>query len=244
MQVEGTEILKKGDIKVLVCTPHNVVKNYCFDEWLARVTNLTYPNYDILIADNSPDNKNKKRIVKMGINAIYIKPKRKVNQKYIAESQEALRVHALLHKYDFILFIESDIFPPHDIIERLLAHRKKVVSASYFINFGEESHLMLQNIEKDGGAVKHTMNIDSGYDINIVDGEVHEVYACGLGCTLIHKSVLEQIRFRWEEGAPSHADTIFAADLKQLKIKQYLDTSIICEHKNSSWATITDRALK
>jgi cellulose synthase/poly-beta-1,6-N-acetylglucosamine synthase-like glycosyltransferase len=234
------EILKKSEIKVLVITPQNEVKNYCSDEWSSRVTNLTYPNYDIMMADNSSTNKNKKKIMKMGIDCIHIKPKHKSNQKYIAESHEALRNYALIRGYHFVLHLESDVIPPHDIIERLLVHRKKVVSAMYFIDFGVDSHLMLQNIENVGGTVKHTTMINEGHDIQIVDGQLHEVYACGLGACLIHRSVLEQIKFRHEEGASAHPDSFFAADLRQLGIKQYLDTSIICDHKNSSWATVTD----
>lgn len=241
MEIVNKDILRKSDIKVLVVTPHNVVKNYCLEEWASRVTNLTYKNYDILIADNSPDNKNRKKLMKMGLNAIHIKPRDKANQKYIAESHEALKHHALTMGYDFILHLESDIIPPHDIIERLLVHRKKIVSAMYFIDFGTDSHLMLQNIENLGGNLKHTTMINEGQDINIVDGQLHDVYACGLGCTLIHRSILETINFRWEEGASAHPDSFFAADLRALNIKQYLDTSILCEHRNSSWSIITDK---
>lgn len=243
MENKKSEFLNKKDIKVLVVTPHNVVKNYCFDEWLARVTNLSYPNYDILIADNSPTNKNRKKIMKAGVKCIYIKPKQKANQKYIAESHEALRYQALLLNYDFILHLESDVFPPQDVIERLLVHRKKVVSGIYFIDFGENSHLMIQNIENIGGTIKHTTNIEEGHDIQIVDGQLHEVYACGLGCCLIHRSILEQINFRWEEGSSAHPDSFFAADLKRLNIQQFIDTSLLCEHKNSSWSKITDAVI-
>lgn len=238
--MKSKDIIKKNEIKVLVVTPHNEVKNYCFDKWLDRVTNLTYPNYDILIADNSPSNKNKKKIMKAGVSCIHIKPKNKANQKYIAESHDALRNYALIKGYDFILHLESDVFPPHDIIERLLVHRKTVVSAMYFIDFGDKSHLMLQGIENIGGTLKFTTNIEEGHDIQYVDGQLKEVYACGLGCMLIHRSILEKIKFRWEEGAFAHPDSFFAADLKTLGIKQYLDTSILCHHENSSWATITD----
>lgn len=240
MSNSETQILRKKDIKVLVITPHNEVKNYCFDEWMARVKNLTYHNYDVLVADNSPTNKNKKKIQKAGFDCIWIKPRNKVNQKFIAESHEALRVHALAKKYDFVLHLESDVFPPHDIIERLLIHRKTVVSGMYFIGQGEESHLMVQKMERTGETFRHTINIEEGYDMQLVDGQLKEVHACGLGNCLIHKSVLEKIKFRWEDGANAHPDSFFAADLQMHGIKQYLDTSILSEHKNQSWSTISN----
>jgi GT2 family glycosyltransferase len=231
---------QKKKVKILLGTPHNIVKDYCFEDWIERATNLSYPNYDILIADNSPTNKNKKRLMKRGIDAIYIKPKQKANQKFIAESHEALRIQALKHGYEFMLHLESDVFPPQNVIEQLLAAQKSVVSAPYFINHGENSHLMLQDIEAIGTKIRNTMNMDNGIDFNFVDGKVKQVYACGLGCTLIHRSILEKIRFRWEEGAFAHPDSFFAADLHNMGIKQYVDTSIICEHRNSSWSKITN----
>lgn len=234
------DFVKNNQIRVLVVAPHHEIKNYSFHEWAKRVSNLTYPRYNILIADNSPTNKNKKKIVSMGFDAIHIKPKHKANQQYIAESHDALRVQALANNYDFILHLETDVIPPHDIIERLLVHRKTVVSAPYFIKFGEESHLMIQNIENIGGTLKYTTNIEDGHDIQYFDGQLKEIYACGLGCCLIHKSVLKKIKFRWEQGASMHPDSFFAADLKLLGVKQYLDTSILCEHRNSSWSKVVD----
>ena len=230
--------LKK--FKILIGTPMNEVKNYCFDDFISRVSNLTYDNYDVLIADNSGSRKNMKRIMKAGINCIHIKPKLKANQAYITESHEALRLEALRGGYDFLLHLESDIIPPHDIIERLLIHQKQVTAATYFINEGHNSHLMIQEIEKSGDTVRHTVNIDSGFDILEVDGKLKKVYAEGLGCMLIHKTVLEKVKFRWENGADAHADSFFAADLNHLKIPIYLDSSLILEHRNSSWITNLD----
>ena len=43
MLVKSFSKLKK--FKVLVGTPHNEIKNYCFDDFLANVTNFTYKNY-------------------------------------------------------------------------------------------------------------------------------------------------------------------------------------------------------
>jgi hypothetical protein len=230
--------LKK--FKVLVGTPHNEIKNYCFDDFIANVTNLTFKNYDILIADNSKTRHNFKNIMKSGVNSIHVRPKQKANQRFIAESHEELRMAALRGNYDFLLHLESDIFPPKDIIERLLIHQLPVVSATYFIDEGLNSHLMLQEIEDKGDWIRESRNVVNGHDILIMDGGLHKAYACGLGATLIHKDVLNRIKFRWEEGAPVHPDTFFAADLNALGYEQYIDTSILCEHRNSNWISVPD----
>jgi hypothetical protein len=228
--------LKK--FKVLVGTPHNEVKNYCFDDFISNATNLTYKHYNIVIADNSKRNKNSKQISKLGVSTIYVKPKQKANQQFIAESHEELRLAALRTNVDYLLHLESDIFPPKDIIERLLVHQLPVVSAAYFIDEGLNSHLMVQEIEDKGDFIRESRNITHGHDILLMSGGLQKVYACGLGCTLIHRSVLEKIKFRWEKGAPVHPDTFFAADLNAMEIPQYIDTSILCEHRNSSWNSV------
>jgi len=131
------------------------------------------------------------------------------------------------------LHLETDIFPPINVIERLMDARKKVVGALYFIEEGERSKLMIQKIEDWGIDHRETYNIDEN-DILLVSGGLEKVFSCGLGCVLIEKSVLKDVIFRYEEGSPVHPDSFFYADLDSKQIPVYVDTSIICEHKNQS----------
>jgi hypothetical protein len=236
------EFRKLKKMKVLIGTPHSEVKNYCFDDFLSRITNLTYNNgeYDILIADNSKERKNAKKIMKAGVQSIFIKQKQKDIRQYIADSHEALRVAALKGNYDYLVHIESDIFPPLDVIERLLSHQKQIVAAPYFIDFGHNSHLMIQDIEKIGNIVRHTANAGEGHDILMMDGKLKRVHSAGLGCIAIHKSVLQKINFRNMRGMQMYPDSIFAADCSAQGIGIYLDTSIMCRHENMSWSEVTD----
>jgi hypothetical protein len=222
------------NFSVLVGTPHADRKNYCFNEFVEMVKTFTYKNYNVVIADNSKSNKNYKLIVKHGLNSLRIKPKHKANQQYIAESHEAIRQYALKGGYDYLLHLESDVFPPPDIIERLLVHQKPLVSALYMIDFGHNSRPMVQHIESHG-SIRETINSDVVQDFNLIDGTLKKVYSAGLGCMLIHKSILKKFTFRWEQGASMHPDSFFAGDIKQLNIPIHLDTSILCEHKNSFW---------
>lgn len=237
------EFKKLKKFKVLVGTPHSEIKNYCFDDFLSNITNLTYNKgeYDVLIADNSKERKNAKRIMKAGVQSIHIKQKQKDIRQYIADSHEALRVAALKGNYDYLVHIESDLFPPLDIIERLLSHQKQIVAAPYFIGHGHESHLMVQHIEKDGTFLKHTANMGGdGHDIMLLDGKLKRVYSTGLGCIAIHKSVLQKINFRYMNGMEMFPDSIFFTDCDAQKIPVYLDTSLLIEHRNESWSGVTD----
>ena len=45
----------------------------------------------------------------------------------MAKSHETIRQKALKGNYDYLLHLESDVFPPIDIIERLLEKKKKII---------------------------------------------------------------------------------------------------------------------
>jgi hypothetical protein len=151
----------------------------------------------------------------------------------LAKSHDRCRLYALENDFDYLLHLETDIFPPINVIERLMDARKKVVGALYFIEEGERSKLMIQKIEDWGIDHRETYNIDEN-DILLVSGGLEKVFSCGLGCVLIEKSVLKDVIFRYEEGSPVHPDSFFYADLDSKQIPVYVDTSIICEHKNQS----------
>ena len=72
-------------------------------------------------------------------------------------------------------------------------------------------------------------------DILFVDGNVKDVFSCGLGCTLIHKSVFEKVKFRSDFKQTYHPDSCFAEDCYYLKIPINVDTSILLKHENSRW---------
>ena len=221
---------------VLICAPHSDVKNYCINDWLRQVQNLSYPKdrYQIFVSDNSRKDTNTKWLRKQGIMADWVKPKGKSNIEYMAQSHEQCRKKAIAGGYDVMLHWETDLSAPPNIIERLLMARKKVVSGLYPIELGKQSKLLLQFREKDFETLLVTTNADHT-DMNFIDGKVKPVFACGLGMALIRKEVFDVIPFRFEEGVKVHPDTIYAHDLQQAGIKQYVDTSILLKHNNREW---------
>jgi len=220
--------------KILVCAPHADRKNYSISRWLSQVKHLTYKNYDVFVADNSHSKKNAKWLRKQRVLADWVKPKNKSNIQYIAESHELCRRTAIYGHYDYMLHWETDIEAPPNTIERLLMHNKKVVSGVYPIGFGEKSKLLLQFSEKISESMSVTSNAEHT-DMSFIDGKVKKVFACGLGLTLISRKIFTTIPFRFEYGVYAHPDTLFAYDLFQKGIAQWVDTSLICSHDNSEW---------
>ena len=50
--------------RILVGCPTADVKDYCLEKYIKAVKSLTYPNYDVLIVDNSEDNNYLEKIKK------------------------------------------------------------------------------------------------------------------------------------------------------------------------------------
>ena len=172
----------------------------------------------------------------MGLSSTYIKPKQKSNIQYICESHNALRTAFLRSDADIFFHLESDIIPPADIIERLLATKKRVVGAPYFIGEGDESHLIVQDTEDFFLNMMLTKRMDDGTDFMFMDGKLKKVHTIGLGCIMIDRETLENVPFRWVKGVDAHPDSWFSHDLHMLNIPIYCDTSILCEHNNQGWS--------
>gem|GEM_PF-6976110 len=110
--------------KILVACPTHQVKEYCFQEWIDNVKNLTYPNYDILVVDNSPDDSYVKKwgdqVPMIHLSNQDQDPQRMGNR--ICKSMAVIQKHFLAGNYTHWMNIEADIIPPKDVIETLLKY--------------------------------------------------------------------------------------------------------------------------
>jgi GT2 family glycosyltransferase len=235
-------------MKVLVGSPVNEAYEYCLDEYLEGLKSLTYPDYDILLIDNSKTDTFYNKLKSLNIPVIrgewFEEPRdRQVHGRNI------LREKAI-EGYDYFLNLDQDVIPPKDIIERFLAHKRRVLTGIYF-NYK-------QFTQKEEGTNEGTRHgkvfptiwaITEGGVRQIEESElkpakVIPVGLCGSGCLFIHKSVLKKITFHYskENDDPEFKklifdDSYFCNDLKNLKIPVYADTSMICKHliKNKPW---------
>ena len=202
--------------KILIGCPTCNLYEYCLDEYLDRARNLSYSNYDLLIVDNSKDENYHKKI-KEAIKDEYVEPA----IKRIVSSRNKLRKYALENNYDYFLSLEQDVIPPKDIIERMLRHAKHVVSGIYFL-------------DEKLTAKAFPLTKEQLWD----DPGLYEIGSAGLGCVLIHRSILESIEFRSEN--KEFDDRFFYKDCKEKEIPIFCDTSIKCKHltKEMHWETI------
>ncbi len=225
--------------KVLVGCPTSDHKEYCLKEYIKAVNELSYPNYDILLVDNSEKDDYYRRIKGLGIPVVRTKYTKKARDR-IVEGRNLLRKAALDKGYAYFLSLEQDVIPPKDVIERLLKHKKEVVAGVYFlVNPFKYEHKLRSSIWAEYNPKTKMMHrVKNNYILQ--NPKLMEISASGLGCILIHKDILRKIRFRYDNKTEGFDDVFFAKDIRKNKIKMYVDLSVLCKHlvKNWSWKGI------
>lgn len=236
----------KNFTKVLVACPTAAVKNYTAEEWIVNTSKFYYPNYDIVMFDNTNDN---------GENAVYLNNLAKKydipETKFMAvplkfrESDSLIKKMCVSHQYcadlaisggySHILHLESDVIAPLEVIDQLIQHNLPFVGALYYRDNGKSRRLMVQRHIMRSPQNIISENFLPEDDVCFVDGTLKKVAAIGLGCVLINVDVLKKIKFRYVEGAEAHTDSYFSEDCFRHGIKIVADTSLICKHNNENW---------
>jgi hypothetical protein len=223
--------------KILVATPTYEGKNYCLPQFINNVRNFTYPKsrFDFMIFDNSASPENAKMISKeYGVNCTWKDYKGCTIIEKLALTHEAIRIHAINNHYDYLLHLESDVFPQQDCIEQLLWTRKNMVGIPYMLFHGGQRRLVTQAISE-----REPLNSDFISFLNIsfvhhyyINGQVQRCGTNGIGCTLMKVNTIKHIPFRFVEGDDSAPDTWFTRDLAYLKIPYYVHTGLKAFHWN------------
>lgn len=235
--------------RVLVAAPQAAAKKYAFERFIDNVMQFTYPNFDVKLFDNTDDDGEFTAYMNTYVEKHHGKGARfealntllMHNMKTdsvierMARSHNDCRDFTLRLKYDYLLHLETDLFPPSNIIEELMMQAKPIISALYYVDNGIYRKPMIQRSIKLAPRFLSSKNFMANEDLCFCDGTVKKVAHAGLGCILIHKSVLEKVNFRHIEGVNNHPDTYFAEDCAKERIPIMLDTSIVVEHENSPW---------
>lgn len=236
--------------KILITGPTSANKHYCFEQWLHNTLHINYPGeWKIVLFDNTLDNGESAKYQ----NDYYVRNYGHGNKfecfhsdnsncetltQRICNSHNDCRRYAMEHGYDAILHLETDVFLKPHYLQELILHKKPVVGALYYRDFGSFRKLMAQHRVNRAPNNYFMYNLDSTDDVTWVDGTLKQIDHIGLGCLLIDIKVLNRIPFRIVKEIPVHADSFFAEDLYKAGIKIFADTSLICEHQNSDWARI------
>jgi len=226
--------------RILLAAPTSKHKDYCFDNWARHIKKLTY-SVDILIVDNTDDRGiyAKSKIAKH-FPVMHINPKpEEDNFNLVCRSQNIIRNFFLAKEYDYLFMLESDHFPPYNVIEYMLVKRKRIVSLPYFIGTAFKSKILQFDMEDFGD---HRQSKVMNPDKTFVqwDGKLKPKHQTGLGCTLIRREIMEKIKFRIPEdnSIAAHSDVYFHQDLRKLGIDNFVSESCFSQHQNTGWFNI------
>ncbi|MFH1173648.1 MAG: hypothetical protein V1725_00765 [archaeon] len=117
-------------LKILVGCPTSEHKAYCLKDYADAVKRLDYPNFDILLVDNSEHDAYMKAIHDAELSVIKGPYSKHVMQR-IVDSRNLLVKMAIDGNYDCLFSLEQDVIPPRDALKQLLAAGKDVVTGVY-----------------------------------------------------------------------------------------------------------------
>lgn len=245
-------------------------KDYVWDKFFHSMKAIDYPNVDFLVVDNSESKsysfKLKKRTARLKNWEIVHVKRGMTSRESQAKSLNIIRERVLTGGYDYFMSVESDLLPPADIIERLMLHRVPIVGCIYTIGFTysdkQPPRFCLFSKRKNPDGTWGTENLSPEVGYGYFGNGLVKVHGCGLGCTLIHRSVLEKVRFWYildaktdvnmyngellkyhpymVDKSPKHSDVLLYTDLDKLKIDVYVDSNIVIPHWNSDWKDVKD----
>ena len=236
--------------KILLAAPIYSGKDYTMAEWISNIKVIAdFYGLDVALCDNTNDNgEYSDKIKKMCPSnwTITHVSRESSSQSAITKSQNALREHFLNGNYDRYLSIEADVYPPINLLDRMVVEMDKckadIYSGVYFIDHKENSYPMLQSLfifRNDDGSIMDAMAYNHSFQNMFLghkfSASPQPIFACGFGCALINRSVLEKIEYRDDGASGAHSDSFFYQDCARAGFKAYFDSQIICNHDNFDW---------
>lgn len=160
---------------------------------------------------------------------VYFKP-----NSLVYDSRNLLSLYAIEHRFDNVLWLDSDMMFPPDTLTKLEAYNMNMVTGLYVKRHEPVEPVLYAKIEepergKDG---KLIANIQSYKDYP--RNELFPVAGCGFGCVLTSTKLLKHV---WDEFGPAFTpypwaseDISFCYRVNQLGYNIFCDSSVSCGH--------------
>lgn len=144
---------------------------------------------------------------------------------YISEARNTLHRQFLEESsLDWAVMLDSDVLPPPDFVQRLLAHHKHMVGGWYRKKGDPYPPCVYDFVHQDGeGIAWWQVKEKPGTGLEQVDG-------AGAGCWLMHRSVAEALGPHPYSPHVLSEDFLLCRKLHELNIPVYIDWSVNCAH--------------
>ena len=122
--------------------------------------------------------------------------------------------------YDALLFVDSDMVCPIDMLVRLIEADKDIVSGLAFKRFPPYEPCIFKKCDREG----------TEFWLDYPKGLI-EIQGVGMACTLIKRKVFEAVPQPWFFPEPNIGeDLAFCIRAREAGYKIYCDTNLICGH--------------
>jgi hypothetical protein len=228
--------------KVLMFTVTYEGKDYCFEEFLENAKKLDYPGVRHIWFDNSVGDEYFNKLKGLGLE-VYKVERGNNSREALARGQEMARKMAIDEGYDYLFSLESDIFPPKDIIQGLMTWGKDVCTGLYMLGADnpEVTRPCVTIPYRTDAGTMGTRQLKVEEYTEYMDKGLHQVAAGGMGVCLMHKNAFTKTSFYYIPGLLAHSDVFFFNDMRTKNIEVFVDTGAYCIHKNSQWCDVKDR---
>jgi len=150
---------------------------------------------------------------------------------------------ALKSECSHLLFLDSDMTFPSDILERLRSHNKKIIGASYYTR--KEPHALTAKIEQPDHSLKPIAlkpRLSGDGDGRTYLPQVMEVSAIGMGATLIDTEVFRKMDAEMMEKIEQpHPD--IEREWFKFHNETYHDVRTICTYAEDDWFCMKAKKL-
>ena len=152
----------------------------------------------------------------------------------VYDSRNLLSLYAIENKFDNVMWLDSDMTFPPDILDRLESYNMPMVTGLYVKRHKNITPVIYETLaeptRQDDGRL--TANIEPY--VNYPRNAFFPVAGCGFGCVLTSTSLLKEV---WDHFGPAFApypwageDLSFCYRVNQLGHQIYCDSSISCGH--------------
>ncbi len=263
--------------RVLIACPTSDRHKHLLDEWLDSLDSLTYQNIDVCLIDTSEKKsyynllKKKKVHGKKLIVLRHEWDNTKLHPvQMLAHAREKIRQYFLKNDYDYIFWLDDDIFVPRNAIQRLLSHNKDHVGFYVHVFYKPKR---VPCLLKSGDIIMGKgLNYFSFAEINeykafvkkfrtktlttkekhlvpfiikdIWKPQLFKTYGVNLGCLMIKREVQEKVPFRTHPTFINGEDLWYFAEANEKHLEFWVDTDVRCRHENTEWNTIVSKSNK
>ncbi len=214
--------------RVLIGCPTYEGHSFCIKRFLEALKKISYPNFDVLFVDNSEKEEHAQFIRSHGYEVLRNAEKTADRIDAIIKNRNIIIQRAIEKGYGCLLFLDTDVLVPEDIIEKLLSHDNDIVSGVYLGGQMIKRRMRLAPVIYDftekKDYVKH-IPVE-----RVLEGDFFEIAACGFGCCLIKREILEKVTLRYNKELGGGEDFPFCKDARDKGYRIFADCTVKCIH--------------